>query len=245
MSSPHATIDWEQQRALPETRGIAVRMNWRDLLFVHWRVDPDQIAAHLPRGMQVDTFDGSAWIGLVPFLMDDVRFFGLPGIPTLRRFHECNIRTYVLVNGVPGVWFFSLDAASRLAVLGGRHLWNLNYIYSGFKVANEAETIDYRVRRTDGLHSHLKWTPGDYLPPSEPGSVRHFLTERYYLFANRRDRVWTGPVWHEPWRLRQARIHAFDDELVDGTGLETSGDPVFMAADPVDVLGWRNQLVQR
>ena len=241
MSSPHASIGWDENRPGPKTRGIAVRMDWRELLFVHWRVDPDQLAEVLPDGLEVDTFDGSAWIGLVPFLMDDVRFFGLPGLPTLRRFHECNVRTYVLRNGVPGVWFFSLDAASRLAVLGGRRLWKLNYIHSRFDVRKDGATVDYRLRRPDGTGCHVQWTPTDPLPRSEPGSLRNFLTERYYLYAGGAHRLLRGPVWHEPWSLRRADVHVLDDQLVGRTGIETIGDPVCIAAEPLKVRGWVNR----
>jgi uncharacterized protein YqjF (DUF2071 family) len=219
-------------------------MRWRQLLFAHWRVDPSLMSSLLPEGMEVDTFDGSAWIGLIPFLMDDVRFFGLPGLPTVRRFHECNVRTYVLHDGVPGVWFFSLDAASRLAVLGGRNLLNLNYVNARFKVKTEADSVDYRLTRSDGSGARIHWTPGAELPPSESGSLRHFLTERYYLYAGRNERIWRGAVWHEPWTLREVEVHELQDDLIAHAGIETEDGPAFMAADPVDVLGWKNLRVQ-
>lgn len=218
-------------------------MRWSDLLFVHWRVDPELMRGLLPPGLEVDTFDGSAWVGLVPFLMDDVRFFGLPGLPTLRRFHECNVRTYVLRDGIPGVWFFSLDAASRLAVFGGRNLWGLNYVNARFRVGHEEGGTDHRLVRRDGRRTRVHWSPGEVLPPSESGSLRHFLTERYHLYARRRGRLLRGTIWHEPWTLRRAEIHELDDELVAAAGVETEGDPSFLAADPVSVLGWRNQRV--
>ena len=245
MSSPHAMVDWDRERPVPETPGVAVRMNWRHLLFIHWRVDPAQMQALLPAGMEVDIFDGSAWIGLVPFQMDAVRFFGLPWIPTTGRFFECNVRTYVLHDGVPGVWFFSLDAASRLAVLGGRNLWNLNYIHARFDVGIENDSVRYALVRGDGTSSRIHWTAGEPLPQSEPGSLRHFLTERYYLYAGRNNKLWQGPIWHKPWKLRNAELHDLDDQLVERTGLVTEGDPAVMAADPVDVLGWSNRLIRK
>ena len=218
-------------------------MCWRDLLFIHWRVDADEISRLLPDGVKVDTFDGSAWIGLIPFKMDRVRFFGMPSLPTLGRFHECNVRTYVLRDGVPGVWFFSLDAASRLAVFGGRNLWKLNYIHARFQVEARGDTTDYRLERADGRRSHINWTVGDALPTSESGSLRHFLTERYYLYAGRSGHLKRGAVWHEPWTLRQATLNRLDDELIPELALETTDEPVCMAADPVDVLGWTNKRV--
>lgn len=220
-------------------------MSWRHLLFLHWRVDPEQMQHLLPKGLEVDTFDGSAWIGLVPFQMDQVRFFSLPKIPTTSTFFECNVRTYVLQDGIPGVWFFSLDAASRLAVLGGRNLWKLNYIHAKFDVSIEGDRVDYTLARHDGTRSRIHWTAGSELPKSEPGGLRHFLTERYYLYASQAGKIWRGPIWHEPWRLREAALHDLDDNLIAQTGIETEGEPALMAADPVDVLGWSNRRVNR
>lgn len=238
MSSPHAAINWDRDRPSPETPGITMRMTWKNLLFLHWRIDPAEMKAVLPDELEVDTFDGSAWIGLVPFQMDRTRPFGIPGIPTIYRFFECNVRTYVLHKGVPGVWFFSLDAASRLAVFGGKNFWKLNYVYANFNVDVNGANIDYQLRRPNGPGTKMNWTVGDELPKSEPGSLRHFLTERYYLYASHGKRLWRGGVFHKPWTLRTAQLNELDDELISDTGLMAEGAPACMAADDVDVLGW-------
>lgn len=109
-------------------------MTWLNLLFLHWRFEPAAIRPFIPQELELDTFDGSAWVGLVPFKMHNCEFAGFGWVPTLRNFYECNVRTYVTCNGRPGVWFFSLDAQNLLPVLGGRWLWNLNYVYSRFTV---------------------------------------------------------------------------------------------------------------
>ena len=219
-------------------------MTWRDLLFVHWRVEASLMQRLLPKGLEVDTFDGSAWIGLVPFQMDRTRPYGIPGIPTVSRFFECNVRTYVLHKGIPGVWFFSLDAASRLAVFGGRNFWKLNYIHAKFKVDVSGNEVDYQLRRANGERTRIKWTVEDALPESEPGSLRHFLTDRCYLYAGDGNHLWRSGVFHEPWKLRNAQLNELDDELVSSVGIRTEGLPSCMAAEPIDVVGWSLQKLQ-
>ncbi|MCP4798280.1 MAG: DUF2071 domain-containing protein, partial [Phycisphaeraceae bacterium] len=114
---------------LPElpTRTPAVVMTWADIAFAHWRIPPGVLRPLIPAELELDLHDGSAWIGLIPFEMRDCDFRGVPPLPGLGTFLECNVRTYVRHRGVPGVWFFSLDAESRLAVIGGRVVWGLNY----------------------------------------------------------------------------------------------------------------------
>ena len=238
MSSPQADIGWENRLPDNTTRGAAMNMTWKDLLFIHWRVDPELLQKTLPEGLEVDTFDGSAWIALVPFTMAATRPSFFPPLPIARNFHECNVRTYVLKDGVPGVWFYSLDAASRIAVFGGRHLWHLNYVNARFQVKKNDRTHDYRLKRQDGKGTRIKWRTGDAMPRSEFGSLRHFLTERYNLYSGKDQRIWRGAVHHEPWTLRQAELLELDDELVSEAGIEMIGDPICMAADPVAVRGW-------
>jgi uncharacterized protein YqjF (DUF2071 family) len=219
-------------------------MTWRNLLFLHWRVEASLMQALLPKGLVIDTFDGSAWIGLVPFQMDRTRPFGIPGIPTLSRFFECNVRTYVLQNGIPGIWFFSLDAASRLAVFGGRNFWKLNYVHATFNVSTDGDNVDYHLRRQDGTSTRINWTAGEALPESEAGSLRHFLTERCYLYAGQGDRLWRSGIFHEPWSLRRAVVRELDDHLVADAGIPVEGDPSCMAATPLHVKGWSLRRVQ-
>ncbi|MBB47161.1 MAG: hypothetical protein CMJ33_01090 [Phycisphaerae bacterium] len=238
MSSPHADIGWESRLPDSRTPGAAIKMSWKDLLFIHWRVDPDLLQQTLPPGLEVDTFDGAAWVALVPFTMAGTGPTFLPPLPFARNFHECNVRTYVLKDGVPGVWFYSLDAASRIAVFGGRNLWNLNYVNARFEVSKNDTLHEYALTRRDGRGTRIRWRTGEAMPRSEFGSLRHFLTERYNLYAARGDRVWRGAVHHEPWTLREAELLELEDELVAEAGIETIGDPICMAADPVRVRGW-------
>jgi len=223
----------------------SVRMDWLDLLFLHWRIEPGAMRALVPEPLELDLYDDSAWVALVPFRMANCRFRGVPPIvPGTREFHECNVRTYVRHRGVAGVWFFSLDAAALLPVLGGRWFWSLNYVHSRFEVAHDRahDHCDYKLARRNGPwpdgRTHVAWRAGEALPPAEPGSLQHFLTERYYFFTKRRGRVLASRVEHEPWPLRSATVDHLDDTLIRAAGLPAEGEPHAMATDGVRVLGF-------
>ncbi|MEN0019612.1 MAG: DUF2071 domain-containing protein [Planctomycetota bacterium] len=222
----------------------AVRMSWIDLLFLHWPVDADRVRAILPAALEVDTFDGNAWIGLVPFTMTDCRFRGFGWVPGLANFYECNVRTYVRHGPHRGVWFFSLDAEHLLPVVGGRWIWNLNYVYSKFRVVQDGPRFDYRAKRKRGPwpsgEMHLAWTVGDERPLAQPDSLEHFLTERYLLFTQRSGLLYAGRIEHEPWPLRDAEVTRIDDSLVAAAGFEglVNSEPIALASNRVDVLGY-------
>jgi len=226
----------------------AVRMNWVDLLFLHWRVDPALMRTLVPQDLEIDLFDGSAWIGLIPFRMEKSRFRGFPPLPGLTNFYECNVRTYARFRGKAGVWFFSLDAQTLLPVLGGRWLWKLNYVYSRFKVARSDDVIDYQLSRRSGpwpaARTHVKWRVGEPMPTSQPGSLEHFLTERYWLFTQRgpsdHPKTLAGEVRHEPWLLRRAEVLHLDDTLIAAAGVATLGSqrPVAFASRLLAVDGF-------
>ena len=221
----------------------AVVMSWTNLLFLHWPVPAEQIRPTLPQGVEVDTFDGDAWIGLVPFTMTDCRFAGFGLVPGLRNFHECNVRTYVRAGGRAGVWFYSLDAANLLPVVGGRLMWRLNYVYSRFDVTHASDAHDYALRRRRGpwpdASTRISWTTGAALPTTTLGSLEHFLTERYWLFTKRRREICAGRIHHDPWPLCEARVESVDDGLVRAAGFEgvTARPPLAMASHRIDVAG--------
>lgn len=214
----------------------AVRMNWDNLLFLHWRVDPSIMRPLVPPELELDLHDGAAWIGLVPFRMANCSFRGVPRLPGLANFFECNVRTYARYQGLPGVWFFSLDAQTRLPVLGGRRLWSLNYIHSRFQVDRHSGTTHYSLHRRPGPwtpgHTCIRWRIGQPLPTSAPGSLPHFLTERYWLFTRRRGRILAGEVRHTPWPLHQAELVHLEDTLIAAAGLP----PSLAAHPPASVL---------
>lgn len=223
----------------------AVRMTWDNLLFLHWRIDPAVMRPLVPPELDLDLHDGAAWIGLVPFRMADCSFRGVPPLPGLANFFECNVRTYARHRGLPGVWFFSLDAQTRLPVFGGRQLWSLNYIHSRFEVKSDGDTTDYRLDRRRGPwpagRTHVRWQIGAPLPTSTPGSLPHFLTERYWLFTRRRGRILAGEVRHPHWPLHSAELLHVDDTLIAAAGLPpsvTSQPPVILASPHIAVEGF-------
>ncbi|MGB0581099.1 MAG: YqjF family protein [Limisphaerales bacterium] len=181
-------------------------MTWEHLAFLHWRVPRATITPYLPDGLKLDTFKGSAWIGIVPFLMSNVRARGLSGIPTTSEFLELNLRTYVTRDGKPGVWFFSLDAASWLCVRAARIGFQLPYFDADMD-ASFRDDVAYRSRRTHRdappARFRVRYRPAGPVFQSSSGSLEHWLTERYCLYsADRCGRVYRGEIHHRPWPLQ-------------------------------------------
>lgn len=224
----------ERPRPLPPGRW-AMTQRWNDLLFAHWRVPAAQVASLLPDGLQVDTCQGAAWLGVVPFSMDRIKFRGLPSIPGARGFPELNLRTYVreLRTGAAGVYFFSLDAGNLLAVAGARMFYHLPYYWAEMKLEQLSE-------REFRYSSRRRWTkrpvvfearykglgPTRKLVESRPGSLEYFLTERYCLFSvNRAGRVMRANVYHVPWPLEDAEAEIRENTLAEAIGIALPNEP--------------------
>jgi uncharacterized protein YqjF (DUF2071 family) len=209
-----------------------MRQNWRDLLFLHWPVRPEALRPLVPPQLELDLFDGSAFVGLVPFTMTGVRPVGLPPVWGLSSFHETNLRTYVHCNGAdPGVWFFNLEAANLMAVHLARNLFHLPYHHARMFLeheptagANEPATILYAgVRRWPGplpASYSIRATPTAAIEPVQPGSLVHFLLERYILYAHSTNRLYIGRVYHTPYPVRLAKIHSLDETLLAAAGIQ-------------------------
>jgi hypothetical protein len=235
----------------PEGRGM-ISMRWLSLLFMHWPMPVElvrQMRPRIPDRLQIDTFEGQAWIGLVPFTMRDFGPVGVPSVPSARHFHECNVRTYVTCDGRPGVWFFSLDAASRLAVWGARRFFHLPYFHAAMSLARRGDEVRYSTaRRTKGEAGlRCSWRIGRPRPRSQPGDLAHFLTERYELYAaSPRGEIFRGRIWHDPWPLREAELLEFADGLLAAAGMKLPRDAppaVLYHADELDVRAWRLERV--
>jgi uncharacterized protein YqjF (DUF2071 family) len=183
---------------------------WHDLLFLHWRVDSGLLQARLPPGLWVDTHEEEAWLGVVPFGMRDIRFRGLPPVPGLRRFPELNVRTYVHdEQGRPGVWFFSLDATSPLAVWGAQRVYHLPYRHATMRQEVDRLRCRYTCRRRGRPETaRYDWIRGDSAATAEPGTLSFFLAERYWLYAWSGRALYRGAVRHEPYALHSARVDA-------------------------------------
>ncbi|MEM7576968.1 MAG: DUF2071 domain-containing protein [Planctomycetota bacterium] len=225
-------------------------MRWSDLLFAHWPIDAQVLRATLPGALRphLDTFEGQAWLGVVPFMMSRVRgVLGpaeLPAVPGLSRFPELNLRTYVNVNGVPGVWFFSLDAQHKLAVRTARLTFGLPYFDADMRcTTHDNGRTDYRSTRTHrgvpGAEFDATYESAGDAFETTPGMLEHFLTARYCLFAQRRGRLLRGDILHDPWRLRPA---AWDVRRCDMTRLLgvplPNVSPHLLYAEPLDVWAW-------
>lgn len=231
----------EHTELIKHERTPDVHMNWANLLFLHWRVEPGIMRELVPRELEIDVFDGSAWVGLVPFRMEQCDFKGVPRLPGTKDFFECNVRTYVKYRGRVGVWFFSLDAQTLLPVLGGRWMWSLNYVHSNFDVSKRDDVTDYRLTRRAGPwekgETHVKWRSGELLAESAPGSLEEFLTERYWLFTKRWGKIMGGQVQHRKWQLRKAEVLHVKDSLIAAAGLKVEGQPLAWASDNIKVEG--------
>ncbi|WP_431894327.1 YqjF family protein [Nonomuraea sp. bgisy101] len=212
--------------------------HWSTVTFLHWRYPPAVVQPLLPASLTVETFDGSAWVGLTPFLMEGVRSPGLPVLPWLSRFPETNLRTYARdERGREGVWFLSLDAGRLPAVLGGRAGYGLPYFWSDMSVGAGDELVRYRCRRKwpepSGVRCDVDVEPGAQAVEDE---LARFLTARFRLFTVIADHVAVAEVEHPPWPLRRAELARLDQDLVEAGGLPAPGhEPVLHASPGVPV----------
>ncbi len=214
--------------------------SWGDLLFLHWQVPAELLRKHVPAGLEVDTYEGRAFVGVTPFTLWGVRPVFVPPVPFLSEFHEINVRTYVHLDGVPGVWFFSLDAAQALAVWAARRFFFLPYFNARMSLAQDGRRITYASERTHRgaapAEFEARWEFGELLAPAEPDSLAFFLTERYCLYAARAEELYRCRVHHQPWPLRRAELSALHSTMVEAAGLPTpSGEPLLHYADELKV----------
>ena len=219
-------------------RPQVMRQRWESLLFLHWRLSAERVQATLPPELTVDTFDGHAYLGVVPFLMRNVRPVGVPRLPWLSNFHELNVRTYAYdAAGVPGVWFYSLSCDQPIAVWVARAFTGLNYVHAAITSTRD-DVADYCCRRAGSEQSaRYRYRPRGAARVAQPDSLEFFLLERYYLFARHRSALVRGQVAHLPYQFREAELlnwSAHPAEL-DGYG-EITGEPMHVCyVDGLDV----------
>jgi uncharacterized protein len=222
---------------------------WRDLLLAHWRVPIEELRRVVPDVVPLDTFDGAAWLGVTPFEVTDLRLRGMPPVPPLSCFPETNVRTYATVGGKPGIWFLSLDAASRLAVTGARRTYRLPYFHAAMAIERDGERIDYRTRRVspDGPPAELEATyePAGTPFEAQPGTLAHFLAERYCLYAlDERRRILRADIHHPPWPLQPARATFARDTMAAPLGIPLPDRaPLLHYARRQDVAIWSPERV--
>ena len=215
----------------PPTRPWTMRQRWNDLLFAHWPVDPAMIARLLPAGLAVDTFDGNAWLGIVPFGMDQIQLRGLPSVPGTNRFPELNLRTYVRERNtnLGGVYFFSLDAANPLAVAVARMGFHLPYYWAKMRVEHESGPGAKQGLAQETLYTSSRLFTREpvrfrarYRGLGKPaaGPIEQFLTARYSLYTtDRKGGLLRGNIHHKPWPLEQAEAEFERNDLLRPHGL--------------------------
>jgi len=217
---------------------------WHDLLFAHWPVDAAMLREKIPPGFELDVFDGQAWVAVVPFRMSNVAPRGVPSLPWVSAFPELNVRTYVRVNDTPGVYFFSLDAGSAVAVATARVLAHLPYYTADMRVEPADGWIRYRSRRVASgappAEFAARYRPlGDAQPPSE-GTLEYFLTERYCLFTlDAEFHALRLDIHHPPWLLQGAEADVTVNTMTEACDIRLPAmKPLLYFARRQDMVAW-------
>ena len=229
-------------RRRPEGQPL-MHQTWGKLLFMHWRIEEKLLRPLIPDKLEIDTFDGTAWIAITPFTMWNIRGFPpfLPPVPGFSALDELNVRTYVHYDRVPGVWFFSLDCNSAAAVLAARNLFLLPYYNADIELEQDGNTIDYELDREEEPEASFRasWKVGKTIPFSHPGSLEFFLTERYCLYTEDEGQIYRSRIYHEPWPLQKATLKAFSSTMIEANDIEApKGDPLLHYCDELSVEIW-------
>ena len=216
-----------------------MQQTWNDLLFAHWPVATESLRPLVPSVLALDTFDGKCWVAVAPFHMSGVRGRWLPQIPGTSHFPELNVRTYVTYGGKPGVFFFSLDAASRLAVWGGRASYNLPYFFARMQVREENGRFRYESIRNPGTVLRATYSPVGSAQLRETGTIEHWLTERYCLYTVFGGSVYRAEIHHQQWPLQDAQAEISENTMASAAGIELPNiPPLLHFSRKLDVLVW-------
>lgn len=241
---PFAIVD-HRPWPLPSSPWIMAQ-RWHDLLFAHWPIPATQMAALIPPGLTLETYEGEAWLGIVPFRMSHVRPRFIPAVPWLSHFPELNVRTYVRAGDKPGVYFFSLDAGNPVAVALARTFFHLAYFRADMALRYQpnSEQIHYDSRRTHGGAPPAQLV-GQYGPTGAaynavPGTLEHWLVERYALYSvDRRGRRYRGEIHHQPWALQPAEAEFSTNTMAQAAGLTLPDRaPLLHFARRLDMVAW-------
>jgi uncharacterized protein YqjF (DUF2071 family) len=233
--NPLAELD-HRPWPVPRRPWIMVQV-WRDLLFAHWNVSPATIRRLIPEQLELDTFGGQAWISVTPFHMS-ARLRGLPPLPGMSDFPELNCRTYVSAEGKAGVYFFSLDTASRAAVWGARSFYHLPYFHARMGIDKKRDAISYSSRRGEAVW-RARYAPTSGALRAQPGSLDYFLAERYCLYTVWKGRTYRGEIHHVPWPLQAASARIEENSVAQAAGIQVSATPAAVSfARELKVLIW-------
>lgn len=208
-------------------RTAVMHQRWAELGFLHWPVPVAALRPLVPSALAIDTHEGQAYIGVVPFTVTGARAVLMPPLPWMSAFHEVNVRTYVHLDGAhPGVWFFSLDASNPVVVAAARTLFLLPYHHARMEMVVDAAGIDFRSDRIAASAAcAMRYEPRGQAAPAAVGSLEHFLAERYLLYTASKGRLWQGHVHHGPYPLQEARAILRSESLVAAAGIARPDGP--------------------
>jgi uncharacterized protein YqjF (DUF2071 family) len=231
---------------LPDEPWI-LKQAWNDLLFAHWPVARDRLRELVPAVLDLDLFDNEAWLTITPFRLSDLSPRGVPALPWISSFDEINVRTYVVHKGIPGIYFFSLDANSTLAVAGASTLFHLPYFLADIQVTEDRGRLTYRSRRlTDpSAEFDAEYAPAGPLVEPREGTLEYFLTERYCLYTQDSANAYRVEIHHHPWQLQTAEAQIRVNTMADAASVRLpSQPPVLHFARRQDVITWRPHLLR-
>ena len=238
-----SSLDQTDHRPWPlPSASWVMGQTWDDLLFAHWRVPADSLRPLVPAGLELDLYDGEAWLGVTPFVLTGLRARGLPPFPFVSSFPELNTRTYVTLDGKPGIWFFSLDAASDLAVEAARRGYKLPYFRAAMTAVRRDGWIAYESRRRDprgaAASFRVQYRPDGEVIDAAEESLAYFLTERYCLYALDGDTLKRAEIHHRPWPLQSAEA-VVEENTMPPSGIELQdGEPLLHYSARQDVVIW-------
>lgn len=228
-------------REYPLPKGPWIMMQkWEHLLFMHWPVREDLIKNHLPPGLELDTYDGNAWISIIPFKVSAMRLRKMPKLPYFGCFLELNVRTYVKKDKKAGVYFFSLDTSKLLAAAGGR-IATLSYYYAKMNMKKERDQIIFssvrKGKSTSGFKASYRPAADPFHPEKE--SLDYWLMERYFLYSYRYGKLFRGDIHHRKWEVQKAEADVKKQTMTAFLGEKTSyTKPLFHYARSKQALFW-------
>lgn len=220
---------------------------WSDLLFMHLPVPAEILRERIPEGLELDTYNGKAWISIIPFAINNMRLHLTPPLPYFHSLLELNVRTYVKRNGEAGVYFFSLDANQWLTVVGGR-IFHAPYYYADIHMKKERDWIYFTSKRKGtisiGFSGQYRPVTGEYTPSTS--SLAYWLVERYIFWSEHNSYLYRGDIFHEPWKLQEAEVMLSEQNmLLDFPRIEKACNPVFHYAAKKKVYSWHVRKVAK
>jgi uncharacterized protein YqjF (DUF2071 family) len=220
----------------------AIKQRWHDLLFAHWPLAPEKLRPLVPQELELDLREGTAYVAVAPFWMSGIRGRLAPPLPFFYKFCELNVRTYVRYKGVPGVYFFSLDAASLPAVVGARMVYKLPYRHAAMLIRSSGESFEYsssRLEPPQPANFQARYRPVSAPRVREKGSLEYFLTERYCLYTVDHGQVRRAYIHHMPWQLQDAEAEFDVNTMALAAGIELpETKPLLHFSRNIDVLAW-------